>query len=276
VPDARWEPAVHLPGVQRMLASNWVSDFACVHESYDFCSMDWVEGDRGPVNRYRAWKHSARPGDVLCFEPGSTHKAAGGPRADYRALLVPVRLMEAARSEATDRFGEVHLKELVAPSAYVHLQRVHDLISDPSAESSEVEEEFISSIQHILDRYSEDGTDRVDAVDDRVVGRAIEYANDMLESNPDEHLSLDEVARKTGARGKFKLCRDFKSVTHLGVYEYFKYQKLNRARHLLVAQRSKSVHHIAWDLGYTLSSFSRAFHRQFGLSPRRYRAAFEP
>jgi AraC-like DNA-binding protein len=270
-PTVTWQPAAHLDGVHVMSATDWRSDLAFYHDSVDFCSIERIEGDRGPRNFYRRWAFTARPRDLLLFEPGHTHRATGGPRASYRVLLVSPTLFERARVELTDRVRDLRLTKVVSPEAYVFFERLQQLLSH-NAVAGAIQEAFAAALEHVIVDCAEQG--RTEGTDDRSVHNALEYIDDLLSSRTDQHLSLERLVEQSGASGKFRLCRDFKRATHLGIYQYFKLRKFALARQNLVRLRGRSIQHVAWDMGYTINAFSRAFHEQFGVSPREYRAAF--
>jgi AraC-like DNA-binding protein len=79
--------------------------------------------------------------------------------------------------------------------------------------------------------------------------------------------SLPALARAV-ALNEFKLKAGFRTLFGASVFGYLRAQRLERARHLLLAQRDLSVIEIAARVGYqNPSKFSAAFRRQFGLPP---------
>lgn len=271
-PRIEWHPAPCLEEVRVMAVTEWSRDLALFHDTLDLCSMDAIDGDRGPLNHYRRWSYEARPRDVLLFEPGYTHRALAGPKASFRVLHVPPALARRAKWELTDRDGELSLTQAVDPNVYSALASLHALLAQDGMEAAAVQEAFVGALELVLSRCCELG--RQEAVDDGSVRRALEYIQDFLSSFPDQHLNLDDVVQASGARGKFRLERDFARVTHVGVYEYFKLRKFALAARALLTRPWRRVEHVAWDFGYTANSFSRAFHEVFGVSPRAYRTAF--
>jgi AraC-like DNA-binding protein len=260
-----------LNGVSVFTARGWSSDLSRFHDSVDFCSIESIEGDRGPRNRYRRWSYEARPRDLLIFEPGQAHRAKGGPRADYRVLLVDAAALRRAGLELSDRDCEVHFTKPAAPEVYERFERLHGLLDSPHTEAPAIHEAFALALGGALD-HSELGP--VERVDDAPVRRALEFIGDFLSSHRDQHLSLPDVVLATQARGVTRLMRDFSARLGVGIYQYFKLRKFALAKQALLRERHRNIEHVAWDFGYTLQAFSREFRGVFGVCPRRYRELF--
>lgn len=269
-PRVSWEPAAHLEGVQLMSVREWQSDLTVYHEAVDFCLMGDLAGTSGPKNFYRHWAYTAAPGDVLLFEPGNAHHAQGGPMASFRVLSVPEPLLRRAKEELTGKASELHLAVPVSSHAYLPFDRLMQLLSQ-GATQLDVQEAFALALGWVIAKCAE--PERVERPDPLVVARAREFIQQCARDRLHRNVSLDEVVAVSGAAGKFNLCRSFRSSMHVGVCAYFKLLRLARGKKLLLEQPDRSIKHIAWDLGYTLSSFSRAFAEQYGVSPRQYRSA---
>lgn len=93
---------------------------------------------------------------------------------------------------------------------------------------------------------------------------------DYIEANLAEKPSLDVLAARAGF-SKFHLHRLFKSVTGQALGDYMLSRRLAQSLGLLSGTKLR-VDDIAAELGfYDHSAFSRAFSREFGVSPSHYR-----
>lgn len=98
----------------------------------------------------------------------------------------------------------------------------------------------------------------------------IAKARTLMLDNLDGKLTLAALAREVGVN-RTKLAIGFKRVYGVSVQAFWRDAKLARARELLQGGRHSATD-IAFDLGYSeLSSFTRAFVRQFGVLPRECR-----
>jgi AraC-like DNA-binding protein len=254
-----------------MRATNWSSDLAYYHDSYDLCLMDAVSGNSGPRNIYRRWCYEATPGDVLVFEPGNCHRAVGGPQASYRVLLLPEATVRRVVEAWSDKPNSLHFKAPTAPTAYRSLRRLCDLLEQHDVEPMEIEAAFLESMEMVLAAGAETST--VAAVRTKNVRRALECIEDLLNEHPERSITLTQLAKELGEPDRFRLHREFARAVGVPPGGYIKLRKLARAKAMLLDER-RSVRHIAWDHGYTAQSFARAFRGQYGTSARRYRSAF--
>lgn len=90
----------------------------------------------------------------------------------------------------------------------------------------------------------------------------------------DEDITLDDIARASGY-SKYHAMRIFKELTGRTVYETVRALRLTRAA--LDLQSSEKVVDVAICNGFgSHDGFTRAFHRQFGITPQKYRAELPP
>jgi AraC-like DNA-binding protein len=110
----------------------------------------------------------------------------------------------------------------------------------------------------------------VPATRDGAVQRRIVEAVRRIEEDPDESLTLDALAALSGL-SPFHFLRTFRAATGLSPHQYVLRARLRRAATGLVLGRSR-IADIAFECGFgDVSNFNRAFRREFGVSPRRYR-----
>jgi AraC-like DNA-binding protein len=90
-----------------------------------------------------------------------------------------------------------------------------------------------------------------------------------------DEITLDSIAEAVGY-SKFHAARIFKELTSRTPLEYIRGLRLPRSAQNLQNSDDKVVN-IAIDGGfYSHDGFTRAFSRQFGITPRKYRAELPP
>ena len=98
----------------------------------------------------------------------------------------------------------------------------------------------------------------------------IHYAREILLSNLENPPSLLELAQQVGLND-YKLKRGFRQVFGTTAFGCLYHHRMERARRLLETNYS-TVTEVAQAVGYTsATSFSAAFKKKFGMSPRRYK-----
>jgi AraC-like DNA-binding protein len=98
----------------------------------------------------------------------------------------------------------------------------------------------------------------------------IALIRDIINKEMQSNLSLDTLARKVGVN-RSKLAFGFKELYGCSVWEYLSEVRLEHARMLLIDERA-SVTEAAQQVGYShSSSFTRAFVRHYGISPKECR-----
>ncbi|GLX83914.1 AraC family transcriptional regulator [Thalassotalea loyana] len=96
-----------------------------------------------------------------------------------------------------------------------------------------------------------------------IVSQVAQYVFDHSE----EKVSLEELANYTGY-SKYHFNRIFAAATGFQLGDFIQRQKLEKAMHL-IKQGNKSILEVALITGYdSPSSFSRAFKKNFGITPR--------
>ncbi len=101
--------------------------------------------------------------------------------------------------------------------------------------------------------------------DNDLVSRIIRYMEEHLSDN----LSFSTICQYS-AQSATNLKTIFKSVTGLGVMEYYRKLKIDQAK-ILLRESNGNITQIADDLGYTsVQYFSRHFKQATGMTPREY------
>jgi AraC family transcriptional activator of pyochelin receptor len=97
--------------------------------------------------------------------------------------------------------------------------------------------------------------------------KRIMLAKDIITKNMDKPPSLSELSRLIGLNSN-KLKKNFKEMFGVPVFKYIQEERLAKA-HTLLKQGDMAVQEVAWFVGYeSLSSFSNAFKKRFGMRPR--------
>jgi AraC family transcriptional regulator, transcriptional activator of the genes for pyochelin and ferripyochelin receptors len=95
-------------------------------------------------------------------------------------------------------------------------------------------------------------------------------AKEILSNNIEAPPSLNELSKLIGLNS-FKLKKNFKELFGVPVFKFLQHERLNKAHELLV-QRNMSIQEVAGLVGYeSISSFSSAFLKKFGLRPSEIR-----
>jgi AraC family transcriptional activator of pyochelin receptor len=98
-------------------------------------------------------------------------------------------------------------------------------------------------------------------------------AKEIITNNLSKPPSLAELSKQIGLNTN-KLKRSFKEMFGLPVFKYLQEERLKKAYELLCSNEL-SVQETAWYVGYdSLSSFSNAFQKKFGLRPNELKQQF--
>jgi transcriptional regulator GlxA family with amidase domain len=99
---------------------------------------------------------------------------------------------------------------------------------------------------------------------------AIREAQDYIEKNIDEKITIDELAERA-ALGRRSFERRFKQATNNSVLEYIQRVKIEAAKRSLETSR-KNINEVMFDVGYTdTKAFRDLFKKITGLTPIEYR-----
>ncbi len=91
-------------------------------------------------------------------------------------------------------------------------------------------------------------------------------AKEILTANLETPPSLTELSKQIGLNS-FKLKKNFKELFGVPVFKYLQNERLTKA-HTLLQNQDLTIQEAAWHVGYdSLSSFSNAFAKKFGVRP---------
>jgi AraC-like DNA-binding protein len=99
---------------------------------------------------------------------------------------------------------------------------------------------------------------------------AIHAARDIIRQNIRRHFAIPEIAKRTGIN-ECKLKAGFRELFGQGIYGYLQSERMQESARLLTETRF-TIKEIADKTGYrSVNSFIKAFRKNFGLTPGKYR-----
>ena len=211
------------------------------------------------------------PGSLLLGNPGQYfecgHEHAAGDRClsfRYTPSCFEQIVASAAGPRGRLTFSQLRLPLLRGLSAVVARALAAE---EGSGEMSWEELSVLLAVRAIqLDERRASSTEPVTAAAISRVTRAVR----SIEERVDENLTLDELAR-AARLSAFHFLRTFKDLTGVTPHQYVIRTRLRRAAARLVVEREKILD-VALGSGFgDVSNFNRAFHAEFGVSPRTYR-----
>ncbi|MGB2603305.1 MAG: AraC family transcriptional regulator [Candidatus Sulfotelmatobacter sp.] len=210
---------------------------------------------------------NASAGDVIMVNPGEMHDGAplhGNPR-EWRMLYLDPALV--AREVEPEIVGQVEVVRPVArdPLLAGRFARLFACLTASRSDSLAREERLLSSLMYILRRH---GTARpLSTGPSPCVARALQ----RLDSAPDTQVSLAELAALSGV-SRFQLLRGFAREVRITPHAYLVQRRVRLAQQLLAHGQTPA--RAAAEAGFAdQSHMTRAFVRQLGITPARYRAA---
>ncbi len=214
----------------------------------------------GHVSWSECGQVEAGKGDVIAVSPNEIHDGVpiGGTRSWEMVFIEPVVVARMAGRSAAGR--EIGFAARQAPALRNHLEHVLSALRDCDAGAAE--ETLTVLLSEALSHSRPMG--------DRIPSPATMLVQERIRDRPDAPPSLDEVAtlmgmHRTGALRRFR--REVGATPH----DYAMQIRLRLARRALAAGDSPAE--VAVDLGFAdQSHLTRAFARQFGLPPGRYRS----
>ncbi|WP_026728179.1 helix-turn-helix domain-containing protein [Flavobacterium denitrificans] len=98
-------------------------------------------------------------------------------------------------------------------------------------------------------------------------------AKEIVATHYSKPPSITQLSQMVGLNSN-KLKKNFKELFGIPVFKYVQEERLHKAYELL-RESEKTVQEAAWEVGYeSLSSFSNAFHKKFGMRPNDVRLQF--
>jgi AraC-like DNA-binding protein len=205
-------------------------------------------------------------GDIIMVNPGEMHDGApvGGARGWRIVYFEPALAM---RETAEDGMtGDLVMRPVARdPQLANDVHRLIDALGSPTRDAMAAEEAFLRCLMRASRRHGVDGP--AQARRSPPVNRAIR----RLEEAPEKAASLADLAALSGV-SRFQLLRGFFREAGATPHAYLVQLRVRLARRHLAAGASPAE--TAALAGFAdQSHLTRAFVRQFGVTPSRYRAA---
>ena len=251
-----------LPGVEAMTL---LTDHAFPRHSHDGFGIGVMA-----AGAQRSWSGigwvEAEAGDVITVNPGEMHDGApiGGARAWRMLYLDPALVARELADDGEDR-PEITRPALRDPVLASLFTRLFVGATAAAPEPLGLEEDLLRTLAYLLRRY---GTRPRPAPP---ASPAVAMARRRLDDTPEIPATLAELAALSGV-SRFQLLRGFARETGTTPHAYLLQRRVRLARQLLIAGRAPAE--AAQDAGFVdQSHMTRAFRRQFGVTPARYQAA---
>lgn len=220
---------------------------------------------------HRTWSPighvEAVAGDVITINPEEMHDGApvrGGARQWRMIYFEPVIVANELRDETP------HQLEIARPiirdsELRQRLERLFETITDEVHQPLAVEEALVRVLALVLRRHS------ARTLPAQTASPSIALARQWLDEAPGESVSLADLSAAAGV-SRFQLVRGFAKEVGVTPYAYLMQRRVRSARGLIASGRS--LGEAALEAGFSdQSHMTRAFVRQLGVTPARYRAA---
>ena len=251
-----------LPGVEAMTL---LTDHAFPRHSHDGFGIGVMA-----AGAQRSWSGigwvEAEAGDVITVNPGEMHDGAsiGGARGWRMLYLDPALAVRELAQEDEDR-PEIARPALHDPVLAGLFARLFVRATAAAPEPLALEEDLLRTLVRLLRRHGTRPCPMPRA------SPAVTVARRRLDEAPEAPATLAELAVLSGV-SRFQLLRGFARETGVTPHAYLLQRRVRLARQLLIAGRALAE--AALEAGFAdQSHMTRAFRRQFGITPARYRAA---
>ncbi len=221
---------------------------------------------------HRSWSGvghvEAVAGDVITVNPGEMHDGdpVHGEARAWRMLYLDPGLVASALREELRGEAEIARPVLHDPLLAALFGRLFVALTEPVADGLSAEEGLVRLLALLLARHGRRPLLPI-AGPPPPVARALR----RLTEAPERAATLAELAALSGV-SRFQLLRGFARTVGVTPHAYLLQQRVRLARRLLAAGRRPAE--AAAEAGFAdQSHLTRAFRRQLGITPARYRAA---
>lgn len=220
---------------------------------------------------HRTWSPighvEAVAGDVITINPEEMHDGApvrGGAR-QWRMIYLEPTIVANGLSDETNHQLEIARPIIRDSELRQQVERLFDSLTDQVHEPLAVEEDIVRVLALVVRRHS------ARTFSPQSASPAIARARQWLDEAPSASISLSDLAAAAGV-SRFQLVRGFAKEVGVTPYAYLMQRRVRSARGLIASGRSLGEAALA--AGFAdQSHMTRAFVRQLGVTPARYRAA---
>ena len=217
----------------------------------------------------RNQEYDTQRGDVILFNPRETHNCApvAGEVLDYRAINVPVDVMDKAVKEITGKHIHLQFKDTLIPQAELALsiRELYDVIVSQSSLLVR-EEVFYFLIEQLLEEHM------VPVEASRELTEAVKAMKEYLDTHYEESISLDTLS-KISKMSRYQLLRLFTREVGVSPYRYLQSIRIAKAKRLL--EQGEAIGKLALDCGFSdQSHFTNYFKSFIGITPKQYQSIF--
>ena len=220
---------------------------------------------------HRSWSGTgwveAISGDIIMVNPGEMHDGiplSGKPRSWKMLFLEPELTCEILADEPSNRSHTLRPTARDRDQA-LRFSRLFKAVTDPRPDSLHIEEEFVRTIAYA---FRHNGSHRPLHFSGLP---SIHRILKLIDREPARPLSLQTMSEMAGV-SRFHFLRAFSRATGATPHAYILQRRVRLARRLLAAGREPGQ--ASADAGFAdQSHMTRAFVRQLGMTPARYRQA---
>lgn len=263
-------------------------------EAHRFDGLRCWNFDLPPVPKHFIATHLLKPCRIETRWGGRTHRARSQPGNailmgagqdslwhcsdsidELHVFLDPAVLDEVAQETGSHRYELLDGVALIEPTIReISLQLLAE-IEYPGMGTRLFADTMARSLALALIRRRSTAR-RVDAARGFIMSeRQLRAATDYIESHLAHDLSL-ECLSAASAMSPFRFARAFKQATRQSPRQYVITRRIERAKQLLRSPR-RNIADVAGLVGFsTQSHFTTVFHRHCGITPRRFRDAYQP
>ena len=265
----RHEVVIHRSGLAEVQAFTLRTDHAFPRHSHEGFGIGLMTS-----GAQRSWSGigwvEARRGDLITVNPGELHDGAplGGPRG-WRIVYVGSPRVDSLMAEEGLDAPTIARPAIRDPHLALRFDRLFARIRlaglAGGGEALAIETELLRTLAHLLHHHG----DRPGLPEPG--SPAVSLARQRLDDAPAEPVSLAELAQQARV-SRFQLLRGFAREVGTTPHAYQLQRRVSLARRLLDAGTRPAE--AALGAGFAdQSHLTRAFRRQFGVTPARYRAS---
>ncbi len=209
----------------------------------------------------------AAAGDVITVNPGEMHDGSPvqGRIRTWRMLYFDIGLVAQALRQDMPGIAEIARPVLRDPLLAQRFAQLFAGMTAPAPEALAVEQGVLRTLALLLARHGSR------LLPTRGPPPSVARALQRMEETPEQPVTLAELAALSGV-SRFQLLRGFSRAVGVTPHAYLLQRRVRLARRLLAAGRHPAE--AAAEAGFAdQSHLTRAFGRQLGITPARYRAA---